>query len=320
MLSRIDLLKDLAGKTRLTPEDALAVRRWIYADGAISQEEAELLFRINDAAGPSSGEWRALFVEALTDFLVHQQLPAGYLNEASADWLLRQVAQDGRIKGPTELELLIRVQEVAQQAPPLLSAVALHHVENAIMGRAGDGLTINDEDVNLLRRILFAFSGDGGAASVSRLEAELLFRLNDRARGRPNAASWRALFAQAIGQSMLVAQGYRAPDRDEALRREAWLREGPASLDELAGRFTRGLTNIGEPRVDIYMVAEKEKATAQAAAATLNPEEATWLLDRIGRDGELDDNERALLDFLREQTGTLPPELARLVSLRRTLK
>lgn len=314
MTDRIDLLQGLAGKSSLTPDDALIARRRIYADGAITQQEAELLFRINDAAGGSSGEWRALFVEALTDYLVHQQHPTGYIDETNANWLLQQVAHDGRVKGPTELELLIRVQEVADQAPPLLSAVALHHVEVAVTDRAGDGPTITEEDVDLLRRILFAFSGDGGAASVSRPEAELLFRLNDRARGRPNAEGWRTLFAQAIGHSVLVAKGYQALSREEALRREAWLREGPASLDELVRRVVRGLAKFGEPTVDVYKVAGDAKASAQAAAATVSAEEATWLLDQIGRDGELDDNERALLEFIREQTGALPPELARFAS------
>ena len=50
MTDRMDLLQALASKCSLTSDDTLAARRLIYADGVIGQQEAELLFRINDAA------------------------------------------------------------------------------------------------------------------------------------------------------------------------------------------------------------------------------------------------------------------------------
>ena len=309
MTDRIDLLQALAAKCSLTSDDTLAARRLIYADGVIGQQEAELLFRINDAAKSSSETWREFFVEAVTDFVVHRQHPAGYIDQANADWLLQQVARDGRLKGSTELELLVRVQEAAEQAPPILTAVVLHYVESAVTDRAGAGPTITEEEVTLLRRGLFAFSGEGGAASVSRQEAELVFRLNDRARGRPNAQGWRLLFTQAIGHAVLVAKGYQAPSRDEAIRREAWLREGPAGLSEIVRRTFAGFSGAGAAEEDAYRAAEETKRAAQAEAAVLTSDEASWLLDQIGRDGELDDNERAMLNFICEQTGGLPAGL-----------
>ncbi|MFI5300899.1 MAG: hypothetical protein ACHREM_22685, partial [Polyangiales bacterium] len=52
-----------------------------YIDGGAPQLEVP-------DAGAVSPEWTVLFIEALTDFTVHQQAPNGYVDETKANWLM----------------------------------------------------------------------------------------------------------------------------------------------------------------------------------------------------------------------------------------
>ena len=42
------------------------------------------------------------------DFLVHQQEPRGYIDEANAKWLMDRIARDSQVKTDSELEVLIK--------------------------------------------------------------------------------------------------------------------------------------------------------------------------------------------------------------------
>ena len=42
-------------------------------------------------------EWAAFFVEAVTDYIVHQEKPSGYISAENADWLIRAVSRDGMV-------------------------------------------------------------------------------------------------------------------------------------------------------------------------------------------------------------------------------
>ncbi len=312
MIAEDNELGPLIGKAFITADDTLRARRFTFATGQISQACAELIFRINDRAGATSPEWKAFFIEALTDYVVRQRNPPGYVDDLTAAWLIAQIAVDGALKGGTELELLIRVLETADEAPQALVRCALRHVETSLgaPGR-GEGPTITADEVRSLERVLYAFGGDGGSAAVSRAEAELLFRLNDRARGRANAPAWRGLFAQAIGNALLVATGHRAVNREEALRRQAWLEAPAPKLGETITKALAGLVKARPPRPaadaeDLYDVRAHEASQQQSQAERLDPEEALWLAEQIGRDGALDDNEIALLVFVAEHCAEAP--------------
>jgi hypothetical protein len=320
MPNAADLLNELVGKDRLTAEDALSLRASIYPDMRVSTEEAEALFRLNDGAQSVAPEWRSLFLEALTDYVVRQQDPSGYVDEIKAEWLVSRIAKDGRLRSGTELELLIRVLETADSAPPLLSEVALTQVAAHALSperRQGDGPTLTSEEVGLLRRVLYAFAGAGGAAAVSRREAEVLFALNDAAKGRPNSPEWQALFVGAIGGSLLAAAGYEAVDREEARRREAWLQAPPEGVGRFLSRAFESLLEdpLAGFRKDEDPFAERQTATtlANTAAAPLEEAEVAWLTAQIGRDGGVDANEAALLDFIAQNAEAVHPSFQPLI-------
>ena len=288
----------------------LTLRREIFGNGGqVTQDIADALFRRNDEAGSACPEWNSLFVEALTDFFVHQTVPQGYLDEAKATWLLEAVQRDRLIKVESELELLIHIVETADACPTFFYAAVLKLcAARAVHGNSGQGVL--DIDVTRLKRVIYAGAGEDGVA-VSRAEAEALFDINDAVRARQNSPQWRDLFVHAVASSILLAATHQSPTAAEALRREEWLSK-PTHLD-FAGAFSGGA--LATLRRALAPGPEAERRArllsddaAQIEAHDLTKEEWRWLTDRIGRDGVTDPNEQALIDFVRADAAA-PPTL-----------
>lgn len=320
MSSIRDILARVAASGRVTPEDAAGVRAAVYCDALISADDAEALFAINDAARTAAPEWRDLFVEALVDYVVVQAHPEGYVDAEVAAWLASRIEHDGKIKSATELELLIRILERASAVPPALFRLTLAHVETYASTeerRAGNGPALTADEVALVARLIYALAGGGGGAAVSRTEAELLFRLNDAAKGRSNDPAWRDLFANAIGAHLLAAPGYEPPDREEALRR---LGPPPRRYLDMPTSDVGRLIYLAEQFAEVARQdaedarAEASKVRAAVAAEQLDEDEAAWLADRIARHGPLDENEIALLRLLAARAPAVPPVLWPLLS------
>ena len=173
---------------------------------------------------------------------------------------------------------------------------------------------------NSIRRILFAFGGDGNIA-VTRDEAEVLFDINDASATAENDPAWNDLFVKAIANFMMAASGYQAPSRQEALRREDWLDE--PSARRLGGFFSRMAAGGLRGALNAYRQPDMEQAWAarnksmEAAiksAETISAEEAEWLARRMGRDGTFHENEKALLRFIRDEAPSIHPSLQSLIT------
>lgn len=180
-----DLTVQFAGDGRITANEISELRRLGWADGRMSPDEAESLFVTNETLDQPGPEWCDFFVEALTSFMLDTVEPRGYIDAEMADELIARIDRDGRVGTMAELELLVRVIEVARSVPQTLRAYALRQIEEAVI--MGDGPTrhgcldpcgINQTEVALLRRMIFG-SGSEAPAGVSKAEAEMLFRIKD---------------------------------------------------------------------------------------------------------------------------------------------
>lgn len=305
----------IARRKHIAAEDVLALRRCTFGDGLVSRHEADILFHLDGSTTEKCAEWTSFFLEAMVDYVVNQEKPAGYVSEENARWLVEHIARDGFVRGDTELELLVRVLERSLRSPESLVAFALKQVALAVAGDADEAAHIDESEVELVRRILFAFGGDGHAA-VTRAEAEALVEINDATDERLNHPAWNDLFVKAIANFVLCASGYAPPPREEALRREAFFET--VSLD-IGGFFNRMVSGgvgaiIGAYALetDLEQDWEERNRRAEAAArraARVSEHEARWLAERIGGDN-LRDNERALLAFLREAAPAAHPDKA----------
>jgi len=179
---------------QISSGDAIKIARCIYADGVVSREEAEALFRMNDKLSGKDADWDLQFVETIKDFVVTVEAPLGWVTEEEGDWLIEQIGKDGLVKLGSELDLLVEILRKATGAPLALSRYALRCVCERVRAQ-GRALS---EDVERLRYLLYASSGEG-QAWVSRHEATELFRLNDDICNAKNDPSWNDLLpAQSV--------------------------------------------------------------------------------------------------------------------------
>ncbi|WP_181705247.1 hypothetical protein [Chthonobacter rhizosphaerae] len=319
----------LVRKGRIDPEDVQRLRATVYGKVIVTREEAEWAFALDERVPETCPEWTGFFVEMVTDFVVWQEQPRGYVTPAATAWLVGAVSDRNLVKTRSELEVLIRVLEAAQSSPPELSAFVLRQVAAAVL--AGEGplapehrgaaCVITRDEVELVRRVLFAFGG-GGSIGITRDEAEVLFDLNDSLLEGESDPAWSDLFVKAVANFLMAARGYTVPPREEVLRREAWLDAPSGGVvglfdDAMSGLLTHGLKGIWSAFRAPEPSPQAEQTRAFEAeirdAEPLTADEVKWLAERIGRDGPLHANERALLTFLREESPDIHPSLRTLL-------
>lgn len=303
--------------------DVLTLRSAFYSDGAISAEEAETLFQLNEVCSIQDGAWPEFFVEAVTDYLVNQAAPEGYLMADDAKKLIARVSKDDSVARKTELDLIVNVLDKARWSPVSLSSFALNQVKRAVVdgdgplraGQVAEKGKIKEPEVELVRRILYAFGGDGNVA-VTRPEAEVLFAINDAIADPQANPAWTDLFVKAVANVVMAASGQAVPTREEALRRDSWLKTRGENMPQslLAAMVTSSL--------DAVRNAYQEQTTEERALARLEQQrieiitneritqaEVSWLCERIGRDGQLTPNEAALIAYLKRESPNIHPDL-----------
>jgi hypothetical protein len=303
--------------------DVLRLRSALHGDGIATAAEAELLFGLNEACPSQHPAWADLFIETLTDYLVDQVQPEGYLTTNDAKSLIERVTRNGRSPRKVELDLIVNILDTSRWSPVSLSRFALEQVRRAVTH--GDGPlrtghepvagTIREPEVELARRILYAFGGDGSVA-VTRAEAEVLVDINDAIADPAVSPAWADLFVKAITNVVMAASGRAVPTREEALRRDAWMIErGELSPNALLSAMVRS-------SLDAVWGAYQEQSPEDRALARLEHQrieiitneaiteaEAGWLCERIGRGGRLTANEAALVAYLKKESPAMHPDL-----------
>ena len=98
------------------------LREVLYADGKIDKEEAEFLFELNDAVSGKDNhpDWEALFIEAITSFLLEDETSPGEIDDDEAQWLLAKIQGDGQVDG-IEKALLDNLKKKAKNFPEILN-------------------------------------------------------------------------------------------------------------------------------------------------------------------------------------------------------
>ncbi|HEY7084932.1 MAG TPA: hypothetical protein VH519_08950 [Hyphomicrobiaceae bacterium] len=319
-------ITEIKARGSIKDADVLKLRRNYYEDGIITAEEADVIFALNAACPVQDPAWADCFVETITDYLVEQAEPRGYLTAENGQWLIERIARDGWVDSKTELELLVNVLDKARWAPQSLVRFALEQVKQAVLSARGplrSGMMlepgiVGQADVDLLRRILYAAASDGCIA-VTRAEAEVLFEINESSAGGDNHPAWTDLFVKAIANCAMAASGYAAPPREVALAGEVWLdRRGDLSLDAILSGVGPGLKGLfagyrertAEEGAIAHLMRQKVEIVTHDAVEPVN---AAWLTERIGRDGGMTPNEHAPLMFLKAEGPVMDPALRVLV-------
>ncbi len=317
-------IEEIISRGSIKDSDVLAFRKMFYEDGITTAEEAEILFKLNNACKVANPSWAEFFVEAITDFIVFQAQPQGYVTGENAHWLIDRVSSDGNIDSKTELELVVNVLDKARWAPVSLVKFGLEQVKHAVISgtgplRNGKHLAsgeITEGEVDLLRRMLYAFGGDGHVA-VTRDEADILFDIDEAVENADPNPAWTDLFVKAIANVIMATSGYAVPSREEALRQEASLEHPGQKTSVLAFLLSMVRTNLASVQDAYHDQSAEERALARLehqrieiiTNEAITEAEASWLAGRLGRDGRLSPSETALVAYLKQESPNIHPLL-----------
>jgi len=290
---------------RITAEEALELRKTVFPDGVVSRDEAEVLIALEARVANTDEAWADAFVEALVDHVLQSGAYPGHIDEATVAWLRVRFGQEGG--RPTEVEALLKMLERSQSAPDSLSDFARERVSAALADKP-----VGDAEAELVRRVLYASSGDG-ATSVTEAEARWLFQVDAQSDGFANAPAWRDLFVKAVLNHLM---GRRAPDlleQHNMLARQAWFaRPQGAPGSSLATMFDGGLGGfigkLKQANVLDGLEARYEQMNADAAQdEKLTLAEIAWAVGMTKADGKRTTNEEALLAAIRELEAAAVP-------------
>lgn len=305
-----EIARHAAADRTISADEVLSLRRAGWADGKMTREEAEMVFATQHAIDNPSREWSDFFVEAIQNYVLNGTEPRGFASAEEANWLIAQVEVDGAVCSMTELELLTRIIERAQNVPETLKTYVLGVIEREVVEgtgptRCGGELSashVTAAECRIMRRVMFGQASDRPAA-VSRREAEVMFRIKDAVAGQDNAPEFKRLFAQVVGNYLMgFAHSSGQVSRERMLELEAFVADNKVRVGHFMGRMAReapgafgmvfGKKDVGPGREE-QIVAEAEVTAC----------EQKWLDQQIAQSGETDEYDQALLQFVAEETG-----------------
>lgn len=226
-------LADLKARGTVTATDVQTLAQ-AYSDGQqLTEETARLLIGINASARELDPAWSACFVDAVADFLVLQWHPVGYLTVEKSNWAMAALsahATTACVAGAkAEMELLIGLLSLSRWSPQTLAAFALErHMTRPL--RAGPDVAVTGRDVEMLRRVLYAFGHDDSIA-MTRVELNRLAAIGAKA-GADNASpEWTVLFQKALFDSVMSMSGYAAASREQMLSPDPVRDDAAAACD-----------------------------------------------------------------------------------------
>lgn len=232
---------------RLDEDSVKKIRAKIYKDGKIDRKEADYLFKLNKQVSEADNDpsWKALFIEALTDHFLKDDISPGEVDKDESDYIIGKIKADGI--DDTELELLVNIAANAKSCHESFNAFILEILRSSVLA---DGV-IDDKETEMIRKVIYS-AGGGDGAGVDRAEANFLFDINDSTSGADNSVAWKKLFVEAVSKHLLEDKGM------------------PGKIDE---------------------------------------KKSDWLLGRIGADENFDDNEKALLAYIKSSAKEIHPKL-----------
>lgn len=315
MASVKNILEDILADKKLDSDEFLRLRRQIFQDGHISLEEADMVFRVDTETTNLPDGWDDFFVGAITDFLIRQTLPVGYVDPIHSTWLIERIENNDHMSEATEMELILNVIRLAEDVPRNLELYALNKIRDKIISRASNGtLSITAEDVALLKRTLYASGGSGGF-SICKEEARFLFDLDEVCQSADNSPEWQKLFVGAIANHVMTMGAPKMASREDYKRAQEFL------------HTDRGIEWSISNIKDTFLSWGKKFTSANATASgsiflndelirsseAIDAQEAAWLIEHFNRDGSISQNEKELLKFFKDECPDIHDSLAPLL-------
>jgi len=119
IMDLLDIAHQILEDHHISVDEVEMMRASVVADGAIDQEEAEMLFAINDAisdGGSKCREYDQFFMEAIAAFLLADEISWGVMDDTEWDWLKAMIGEDEDL-GELEVKLLAHLAKVSTSVP-----------------------------------------------------------------------------------------------------------------------------------------------------------------------------------------------------------
>ncbi len=301
-----DIARQAAADRQISDEEILQLRRAGWGDGQITAEEAEAIFALNDSLGGRTDAWVDFFVEAIGEYVLNTLEPRGYVTDEQASWLIARLSASGNVESMAELELVVRLVERASNVPEKMKVYILGVMEHEVLTgtgptRCGGDLShthVSAAECKILRRAIFAPGSDRPGA-VSRREAEMLYRIKDACLDANNAPEWKRLFVQAVGNHL---QGFSSENsqisRERAAELETFMADASSNVGRFLGRMAKTSPNRFGKVFGRKGTNEPTRGQLVAADQAVTASEKKWLDAQISGNGQVDEFDAALLDFL----------------------
>ncbi|WP_028735139.1 hypothetical protein [Ciceribacter selenitireducens] len=211
----------VAGKTRLSVEDLLLLRRYTFPEGVRTPDDVVTLLALNTCCPEKCPEWADYFIEQLAGFLVDRCYPIGSLDEINVEWVKCVLSNDGVIEGELEFAAILHMMEIARHVPPSLGMlmldqlrIALDEERGAYARRRALQAGIGADDIAYVHRILRDRLGSG-APLLSPAKIAILETIDRETATHARHPDWQPLI-----DTILSLRG-RTQARTETPRR--WL-------------------------------------------------------------------------------------------------
>ena len=118
------LKKDLLADGIIDAEEVKTIKDVIYEDGKIDKDEADFLFELNDAVygKENAPEWKSLFIDAITSFMLEDEVSPNEIDDEEANYLYNQIKGDGQVD-ETERALLENLKAKSKNFPEILASL-----------------------------------------------------------------------------------------------------------------------------------------------------------------------------------------------------
>jgi hypothetical protein len=101
-------------KGRISFGDVRRLQRDILPDGLASRADAELLLTLDGRLGKVDAAWERFIVRTIVDFVVWSERPTGIVDEDTAEWLARRLAETSGSRARARSVAIAR--EIAEEA------------------------------------------------------------------------------------------------------------------------------------------------------------------------------------------------------------
>lgn len=296
-------LNDIINKANIVESDVLELRQITYSDGAINEEEFNLILLTIAKIENEQDYWQFFINDTICDFVLKQKMPQDYINEEDCRKIIETLSSNGRIKNIASLRLILKLINQSVDTPFSLKDLVFNEIKSTIL--TDNGVTrktntnniahIETAELEIIKNTIYAISGTS-ASTIGLDEAEYLFEIKDIIIDGENCPEWGDFFAKSIGNHLMAHNFYTKVPIKRAIEHEKFLNASSGGIGSFLSRMFKFEHNTNETvswddnhgNDDIE---RDEKITIS---------ENTWLMKKINKDAKIDKYEQAILDFIKQ--------------------